>query len=194
MQNKPNENLLQLLTSYTPTDDFEKNDLTEMINQLQLHGNSLLHRTMRLAHFTASGFILNKALDKTLMIHHNLYNAWGWTGGHADGNGDLLAVAIKEAVEETGVKNVTPLTTAPVAIDIIPVWRHKKHGATICSHLHFNVTFFLMADELEPTRIKEDENSDVKWISLKDVPVMCNEEKMIPIYHKLIKKIPSYKK
>ena len=43
------------------------------------------------------------------MIHHNIYNSWGWTGGHADGNSDLIKVAIKEAQEETGIKHVKPI-------------------------------------------------------------------------------------
>ena len=43
------------------------------------------------------------------MIHHNIYNSWSWTGGHADGDKDLLYVAIKEAKEETGVKNIKAL-------------------------------------------------------------------------------------
>ena len=48
---------------------------------------------------TSSGLIFNKNLDKILMVHHNIYNTWSWTGGHADGEDDLLKVAIKEAKE-----------------------------------------------------------------------------------------------
>ena len=59
---------------------------------------------------TASGFIVNEARNKTLMVHHNIYNSWSWTGGHADGDSDLLAVALREAREETGIVNVTPLS------------------------------------------------------------------------------------
>ena len=44
------------------------------------------------------------------MIFHKIYNSWSWTGGHADGDSDLLKVAIKEASEETGLKNIKPIS------------------------------------------------------------------------------------
>ena len=48
-----------------------------------------------IAHFTASAFVLNESHDKILGIYHKIYQSWGWVGGHADGNADLLAVAVK---------------------------------------------------------------------------------------------------
>ncbi len=57
-----------------------------------------------IAHFTASAFVLNESHDKILGIYHKIYQSWGWVGGHADGNADLLAVAVKEVQEETGLR------------------------------------------------------------------------------------------
>ncbi|MCU5753365.1 NUDIX domain-containing protein [Lactococcus lactis] len=57
-----------------------------------------------IAHFTASAFVLNESHDKILGIYHKIYQSWGWVGGHADGNADLLAVAVKEVQEETGLQ------------------------------------------------------------------------------------------
>ena len=34
------------------------------------------------------------------MVYHNIYNSWSWLGGHADGETDLLAVALREVKEE----------------------------------------------------------------------------------------------
>jgi len=75
-----------------------------MTAKWNLHFRFLLFllRDNEIAHITSSGFILNKSLDKALLIHHNIRNVWAWTGGHADGNSNLLEVAIQEAVEETG--------------------------------------------------------------------------------------------
>ena len=56
-----------------------------------------------MAHMTASSWIVNEDYTKVLMIYHNIYNSWAWTGGHADGDEDLLHVAVKEAREETGL-------------------------------------------------------------------------------------------
>ena len=54
-------------------------------------------------HFTSSAFVLNKERTKILMIYHKIYNSWAWTGGHADGDTDLLYTAIREVKEETNL-------------------------------------------------------------------------------------------
>ena len=97
-----------------------------MLDYLHLFEGNILTRENEFAHFTSSGFILNENKDKVLMIYHNLYNSWAWTGGHADGEEDLLKVAIKEAKEETGVVNIQPLSTQIMSLDILPVWGHMK--------------------------------------------------------------------
>ena len=49
---------------------------------------------------TASAWVVNKDRSKVLMVYHNIYNSWSWLGGHADGETDLLAVAIRECVKK----------------------------------------------------------------------------------------------
>ena len=94
---------------------------------------AILTRESLAAHMTASGFIVNEARNKTLMVHHNIYNSWSWTGGHADGDSDLLAVALREAREETGIVNVTPLSREIMSLDVLTVPGHVKNGMPICS-------------------------------------------------------------
>ena len=81
----------------------------------------MLTRSNELVHMTSSAFNINKNRHKTLMIHHNIYNSWAWTGGHADGEEDLLKVALKEAREETGVINLRPILEDIFSLDLIPV-------------------------------------------------------------------------
>ena len=120
------------------------------------------------------------------MVYHNLYKSWSWTGGHVDGMTDLLAVALKEAQEETGVQGITPLSSKIMALDVLPVWRHYKKGRYVNSHLHLNVAYVLIADEQQSLRIKEDENSGVGWIEIEQLEHYCTEPQLIPIYKKLI--------
>lgn len=174
------------IKNYIPKNEPEAQDKKVMLAYIQRYKDNVLTRTNEIAHVCVSGFILNKRLDKVLMIYHNLYNSWGWTGGHADGECDLLAVAIKEAREETGVQNFTPLSIAPQSLDILPVWSHYKEGQPISAHLHLNVTYLLIADESEQLTIKEDENSAVGWIPVNEINTYCTEPLMIPIYEKLI--------
>ena len=127
------------------------------------------------------------------MIYHNIYNYWSWTGGHADGDENLLYVAIKEAKEETGVKNIKALDKKIFSLDVLPVPAHIKKGKNIASHLHLSVAYLLEADEDDELIIKEDENSGVKWIQIDEVSIYSTEKDMIKLYEKFNEKIEKIK-
>ena len=96
-------NWIESIKNYIPYNDQEIKDkdlIMECINKF----DDILTRENSIAHITSSGYIVNKDRSKVLMIYHNIYQSWSWTGGHADGDYDLLHVAIKEAKEETGLK------------------------------------------------------------------------------------------
>ena len=174
------------IEAYQPKNELEARDQSIILTYIHQFKNNVLTRENEIAHITSSGFILNKNQDKVLMVYHNLYNSWAWTGGHADGESDLLGVAIREAQEETGVVNVRPLIESIQSIDILPVWHHMKKGAVVSSHLHLNVTYLLIADEKEALSVKEDENSAVGWLELDKLETYCTEPYLIPVYKKLI--------
>ena len=96
----------------------------------------------------------------------------------------MLGVAIKEAKEESGIKNVTACTDDIFMVDVIHVNNHIKHGKYVPDHLHLNVTFLLIADEDQSLTIKTDENQDVKWFRIDEVLNYVSEERMKPVYQK----------
>ncbi|WP_238886107.1 NUDIX hydrolase [Clostridium sp. YIM B02551] len=173
---------------YNPYNEQEKKDKEMILYYINAFEN-VLTRENEIAHMTSSAFVLNKERDKVLMIYHNIYDSWGWTGGHSDGEKDLLAVAIREAREETGIRIANPITTEIFSLDILPVVGHVKNGNYVSAHLHLSVTFLLEADEEEELVIKEDENSGVKWIPLDEVVDVSNEPHMKKVYSKIISKI-----
>lgn len=175
------------IKKYRPFNEQERKDKNIILDCINKYEN-ILTRENEICHITSSGFIVNKRRDKVLMIHHNIYNSWGWTGGHADGDKDLLNVAIKEAIEETGVKNVYPITNDICSIEILPVNSHIKKGKYVASHLHLSVAYILEANEEDELFIKEDENSGVRWILMDEIDKYVNEEHMIGVYNKLINK------
>lgn len=123
------------------------------------------------------------------MAYHNIYNSWAWTGGHADGDEDLLRVSIKEASEETGINNLKLLSDGIFSIEILPVSAHIKRGHFVSSHLHLNCTYLFEANEEDEIRIKEDENSGVSWIDIDKTIEVSQEEQMKVIYQKLNDKL-----
>lgn len=176
------EEILKML----PHDETKRMIFRQWIEQ---YGENLLER-MPEGHFTASGFIFNPEKTKTLMVFHNIYQSWAWTGGHADGKRDLLAVALREAREETGVQHIRPIDGTVCAADILPVAAHSKSGRPIAAHVHLNVTFALECEEADALRVKPDENSAVGWIPLAELPekISPSDAMMIPIYEKIIRK------
>ena len=127
---------------------------------------------------------------KMLMIYHKIYNSWAWVGGHSDGDSDLLYVAMKEAKEETGIKNVAPISNDIYSLEIINVNGHEKRGKYVGSHVHLNVTYLLEADENEEIHIKEDENSGVKWVPIDEVLNITSEIWIRDrVYTKIIEKM-----
>ena len=144
------------------------------------------------AHFTASSWIVDAGRQRTLMAYHRIYNAWAWTGGHADGEADLLAVALREAAEETGV-HARAVSPEIFSLEILTVDGHEKHGRYVSSHLHLNVTYLLEADPTEPIRAKADENAAVRWFSLEDALENCAEKWMVRrVYSKLNAKLACF--
>ena len=162
------KSFVDAIEEYVPKDAQEEQDKKVILQCIRLFPDDILLRTNELAHITSSAFVVNRDATKVLMIHHNIRNTWAWTGGHADGDGDLLAVAVRETLEETGV-NALPLSSEIDAIDILYVDRHIKNGKYVNTHLHLNVAYVLVADETAALIVKPDENSAVKWFAAKDV-------------------------
>lgn len=185
-------NYIEAIRAYEPVNEQEAAEKRVILKYIEDYPHNILLRENEMGHMTSSGFILNKSLDKTLMVHHNIYKTWAWTGGHADGDDDLLYVAMKEAKEETGVKNIEPLMPEIASIDILPVWGHIKKGAYVPTHMHLSAAYILIADEEEELHINEAENSDVRWIPVDEIEKYSSEPQIIEVYKKLIKRARDY--
>lgn len=179
----------ELLNSFTPFNDQEKEDLKILNSFLKAQFSSLFSRENPLYHFTSSAWIVNNSFTKVLMVYHNIYDSWSWTGGHCDGDTNLLRVAVKEALEETNLPKIEILSSKLFSLEILPVNAHIKREKFISSHLHINFTFLLKADESLPLKMKQDENSGVKWISIDKISDYVSEKNMLSIYEKLNSKL-----
>jgi len=184
-------NLYTAITEYCPWNPQEEQDRTELLRRLK-QGENLYIRDNLAAHLTASGWVVSPDRTQILLAYHNLYASWAWLGGHADGERDLLAVALREVQEESGL-TARPISRDLFSLEILPVAGHEKHGVYIPSHLHLNVTFLLEADPSAPVRRKEDENSDVRWFAVEEALAASSEPWMRDrIYRKLVEKAASY--
>lgn len=176
------------IEAYAPENDQEVSDRQAVFWFIKRHPDTVLTRQNPIAHITSSGFILNPSLSRALMIHHNIRDCWAWTGGHADGETDLPAVAIAEAREETGAKRVSLLVPSIASIDVLQVFGHVKNGAYVSAHLHLSVAYLLTVPDDEPLRVKPDENTGVRWFDIEEIRPPLFSPKDTAFYQKLIRK------
>ena len=138
-----------------------------------------LHRSQTKGHLTGSAWIVDPARTRTLLTHHRKLGKWLQPGGHADGDPDLHAVAMREADEETGVAGLKL-----VSRQIYDVDRHwiPARGETE-GHWHLDIRFMIEADPSAPF-VVTDESHDLAWVALSDVAALNPEESMARLVRK----------
>ena len=176
------------IEKYCPCCEQEQNDKKLILNFIDKNEDAF-ERSNSIAHMTASAWVVNRERTKVLMVYHKIYDSWSWTGGHADGEKDLLSVALREVKEETGV-TAHPVSEDIFSLEILTVDGHEKRGKYVSSHLHMNVTYLLEADESDELRVCEDENRGVQWFTLEEALQASTEPWFVArIYRKLNNKL-----
>lgn len=152
-------NIKELLENYTSNFIEENLNKNRMLAFLSSCDNAFDRSNIN-GHFTASAFVLNKDKTKFLLMHHRKLNQWFQPGGHADGNSDLLKVAIKETLEESGISNILAINEDIYDIDVhlIPA------NSTQVAHYHYDVRFLLQSNN--DTLIKNEESNALAWVPL----------------------------
>lgn len=180
-------NLKEKIEKYIPYDEQEERDKEQYLNFINKF-DDVFTRNNVLGHFSASAFVVNKEKTKMLVVYHIINDGWIYPGGHADGEEDLLSVAIREVEEETGLK-AKVLDENIYSIQSAPVKGHIKRGKYVSAHLHLDVVYLMEADDKIPLVYKDDESKGVKWVSFEEATdeTMCDFIR--PIHKKLIKKL-----
>ena len=110
--------MIEAIRNYIPYNEQEAADKEVILDLLERYDN-LYERENLTAHMTASAWVTDPSRTKILMAYHRIYSSWAWLGGHADGCGDLLSVALKEANEETSLKSLRPLTHSIFSAEMV---------------------------------------------------------------------------
>lgn len=180
--------LREIIEAYVPCCEQEREDKRMLLKYIDENPDILL-RSNETAHLTASAWVVNPARTRVLMLYHNIYNSWSWPGGHADGEEDLLSVALREVREETGIADIHPASENVYSLEILTVNAHFKKGKYVVPHLHLNLTYLLEADDGQDVHSKPDENSAVRWFPLDEAVAASSEPDMRVVYAKLNQKL-----
>lgn len=157
-------NLLSMLARYRATNPSEAKIIDRFADFVQSHENCF-SRELSIGHVTGSAWIIDEKQQCALFTHHKKLNLWLQLGGHADGDADILGVALKEAYEESGLKNIKTVGCDIFDLDIHHIPEHKG----IASHEHFDVRFLFTANSQEPL-IVSDESHNLAWLNFADIP------------------------
>ena len=138
-----------------------------------------LLRTCLPGHVTGSAWIVSPDRRRTLLTHHHKLAKWLQLGGHADGDADLMAVALREAQEESGLTRLRAVSGRIFDCDrhLIPARGNEP------SHYHHDLRFMIEADPAEPLVISN-ESKDLAWIEVAQVTSLNAEESMARMVRK----------
>lgn len=152
----------------------------DMIRFVEEHPDCF-ERSCLVGHLTGSAWIVDAARTRTLLTHHRKLDKWLQLGGHADGETDVLAVALKEAREEGGITKLRAIGTG--VFDVDRHWIPERKG--VPGHWHYDLRFLIEADPAEPI-VVSDESHDVAWVALDQVAVLNPEESMARMVRKTV--------
>ncbi len=144
-----------------------------MIDFLKTDSNCF-ERNNRSGHFTGSAWVMDKTREWFLMTHHRKLNLWLQLGGHADGNKNLLEVAINEIKEESGLTKLKTVSSQIFDLDIHEIPKYS----TMPKHYHYDIRFLLVAERNMEKIIVSRESYDVQWIHKTNI-LQKNSEKSI---------------
>lgn len=125
-----------------------------------------------------------------LVVYHNIYDAWIFPGGHADGEEDLLSVAVREVEEETNLKTRV-IDKNIFAISASPIIGHVKREKYVSAHTHLDVVYLLEADDKEELTFRTEESKGVKWITFEEAIGEDVVDFIRPVHRRMIEKLKS---
>lgn len=134
-------------------------------------------------HITGSSWIISNDGSKVLLVNHAALHKWLQPGGHADGDENVLRVAIREANEETGLTKLTQVGNSFFDIDIHSIPARKD--LSFPQHDHYDVRFLFQADEDDELKIS-DESTDLRWIPLSELQKFNDEPSILRLRSKLV--------
>ncbi len=121
-------------------------------------------RSLAVGHVTGSAWVVDRRGDAALLTHHRKLGKWLQLGGHADGDADVRRVALREAVEESGLAGIELASDAIYDVDVHEIPARGDEPA----HLHYDVRFAFFADR-GGVPVASDESIAVAWVPLAEI-------------------------
>lgn len=128
---------------------------------------------LQIGHATGSGWVVDSDRTHAILVHHATLNKWLQPGGHADGDPEILRVAIREVREETG------LNVRAVSPEVFDLDSHEIPATdTVPAHVHHDICF-LLEDGHRDSLIASAESRDIRWVALDKVALLTTDASIL---------------
>jgi 8-oxo-dGTP pyrophosphatase MutT (NUDIX family) len=175
--------LLQLLTGYAASHGNEGAVASRILSLVEREPRCFERNCYRPGHITASCWIVSADGERVLLTHHRKLHRWLQLGGHADGETDVLSVALREAREESGMSRFSPIETATpdglLDLDVHSIPERPGEPA----HEHHDVRFLLRAHR-DQTLVQSNESLDLRWFARKELGALDLDESVLRLRRK----------
>jgi 8-oxo-dGTP pyrophosphatase MutT (NUDIX family) len=162
------QDLIKQLSQYSSFNETEESFRQQMLKLVQ-EEEDCFNRSLLHGHLTGSAFIIDPESKQVLLLHHRKLDKWLQPGGHADGDENIARVAMREALEETGLKSIRLLQPAIFDLDIHPIPERKG----VPAHLHYDVRYLFIAEPSEPFQLNH-ESKALAWVAIEQVAEKCD--------------------
>lgn len=162
----PRRALLELLDRYAALHAEDRVTVGRIRALVEAH-DDCFERSCLPGHVTASAWVLSPDGRHCLLTHHRKLGRWLQLGGHADGDGDVRRVALREVREESGMADFEwipapdGVEAAPLDVDV----HHIPARGDEPAHDHHDIRFLLRARAGQALRIS-DESNELRWIEV----------------------------
>jgi 8-oxo-dGTP pyrophosphatase MutT (NUDIX family) len=165
--------LVSLLEAYQPF-DADDDQARGRILSFVLANADCFERSLLAGHVTGSAWIVDASRSRCLLTHHRKLERWLQLGGHADGQTDILEVAMREAREESGLLSLRPVTASIFDCDVHAIPARKAEP----EHWHYDVRVLLEADDAELLVVSE-ESKELAWVALGEVAALGGDASVL---------------
>ncbi|MFQ5579333.1 MAG: NUDIX hydrolase [Nitrospiria bacterium] len=165
--------ILQQLLAYQSRWISESATVTRLIDFV-LSAPECFERSYKEGHVTGSAWVVNNEGTHVLLTHHKKLNRWLQLGGHADGDPDILRVALREVDEESGLKQVEAIGGEIFDIDIHQIPKRREEPG----HYHYDIRYAIQARGSD-AYVVSDESHDLSWIEIKNLEQKTSDESML---------------
>ncbi|MAS96577.1 MAG: NUDIX hydrolase [Verrucomicrobiales bacterium] len=179
--------LLEMIERYAEAHPGER-DTADRVHDFVSRYSDCFERSLKVGHITGSAWIIDRTGTKTLLTHHRKLGIWLQPGGHADGNSNVLEVAMQECLEETGLTSIEPVSVEIFDMDVHGIPARKDEP----SHFHYDVRF-LIQQKGDEDYVISPESHDLAWVSMEELESYTIEWSMRRMRNKALSRLEDRK-